>query len=146
MNVQDHPALRDVNELHAKALSATERFCQKIAAGTGAPMTLVAVIVLQFVWIVVGQLTKMDPFPFLFMLTISNIVQLVLIVVVAVAGKQQAQHDTIRADEDHAALSRILYHHQAQEMLLVQIAEKLGVDTEELKSTIADLAQPATDT
>jgi|SRR5579862_2514078 len=141
--LESHPALNDVNAMHAERLSVTEQMCQRIAAGTGAPITLVAVIIFQIIWIIVGQLTKMDPFPFVFMLTVSNVVQLVLIVVVAVAGKQQAQHDAIRADEDHAALSRLLYHHQTQEMLLVQIAEKLGVDTAELKSVISELAQPS---
>jgi uncharacterized membrane protein len=141
-SLEDHPALNDVNQLHAERLSVTERLCQRIAAGTGAPLTLVLVIVFQLVWIVIGQITKMDPFPFVFMLTVSNVVQLVLIVVVAVAGKQQAQHDAIRADEDHAAISRLLYHHQTQELLLVQIAEKLDIDTTELRGTISDLAQP----
>ena len=138
-----HPAVRNVNDIQNERLSVTEKLCQRIAAGTGAPMTLVIVIVFQLVWIFVGQLTKMDPFPFVFMLTVSNVVQLVLIVVVAVAGRQQSQHDTIRADEDHSTISRLLYHQQAQEMLLLQIADKLGIDTTELRTTINELAQPA---
>ena len=84
----------------------------------------------------------MDPFPFVFMLTVSNVVQLVLIVVVAVAGRQQSQHDCIRADEDHSSISRLLYHQQVQEMLLLRIAEKLEIDTTDLRTTIAELAQP----
>lgn len=56
-----HPAVHNVNDLQAERTSATEKFCQRIAAGTGAPITLVGVIVFQIVWIVVGQLTKMDP-------------------------------------------------------------------------------------
>ncbi len=137
-----HPAVRNVNNLQAERLSVTEKFCQRIAAGTGAPMTLLAVIVFQIVWIVVGQLTKMDPFPFVFMLTVSNVIQLVLIVVVAVAGRQQSLHDTIRADEDHSTISRLLYHQQAQEMLLLQIADKLGTDTAEARARVMELAQP----
>ncbi|HZZ00492.1 MAG TPA: DUF1003 domain-containing protein [Candidatus Baltobacteraceae bacterium] len=137
-----HPAVRNVNDLQSERLSVTEKLCQRIAAGTGAPITLVAVIVFQIIWIVVGQATKMDPFPFVFMLTVSNVVQLVLIVVVAVAGRQQSQHDSIRADEDHATISRLLYHQQAQEMLLLQIAEKAGIDTAEVRATITELAQP----
>jgi uncharacterized membrane protein len=140
--LRDHPAVRNVNDLQTAQLSVTERLCQRIAASTGAPITLVAVIVFQIIWIIVGQLTKMDPFPFVFMLTVSNVVQLVLIVVVAVAGRQQSLHDTIRADEDHATISRLLYHQQAQEMLLLQIADKLGIDTAELRATVTELAQP----
>lgn len=137
-----HPAVHNVNDLQAARTSLTEKLCQRIAAGTGAPMTLVAVIIFQIVWIVVGQITKMDPFPFVFMLTVSNVVQLVLIVVVAVAGRQQSQHDTLRADEDHATISRLLYHQEAQEQLLLQIAEKVGIDTAALRATITQLAQP----
>jgi uncharacterized membrane protein len=137
-----HPAVRNVNDLQAERLSPTEKLCQRIAADTGAPITLVAVIVFQIIWIAVGQLTKMDPFPFVFMLTVSNVVQLVLIVVVAVAGRQQSQHDAIRADEDHATISRLLYHQQVQEMLLLQIAGKLDIDTRELSATLKELAQP----
>lgn len=137
-----HPAVQNVNDLQAERTSATEKFCQRIAAGTGAPITLVGVIVFQIVWIVVGQLTKMDPFPFVFMLTVSNVIQLVLIVVVAVAGKQQSLHDAIRADEDHASISRLMYHQQAQEMLLLEIADKLGIDCADLRATVTALAQP----
>jgi uncharacterized membrane protein len=144
-NLRSHPALRNANELHEQSLSATEKFCQKIAEATGAPVTLVAVIVFQLVWIVVGHLTKMDPFPFVFMLTISNVIQLILIVVLAVGGKQQASHDQIRAEEDHAALSRVLYHSEAQEKLLLMLAEKAGIDTTDVKRVFADLAAPAPD-
>ena len=82
----------------------------------------------------------MDPFPFVFMLTVSNVIQLILIVVLAVAGKQQASHDQIRAEEDHAALSRVLYHAEAQEQLLLKMAEKAGIDTSEIQKIMVDLA------
>lgn len=140
--LNDHPALNNANAVHAERLSVTEKLCQRIAASTGAPITLVIVIIFQLVWIFFGQITKMDPFPYVFMLTISNVVQLILIVVVAVAGRQQSQHDSIRADEDHSALSRLMYHQQTQEVLLLHIAEKLGLETAELRDVIADLANP----
>jgi uncharacterized membrane protein len=136
-----HPAVRNVNDIQAERTSITEKLCQRVAADTGAPITLVAVIIFQIVWIVVGQLTKMDPFPFVFMLTVSNVVQLVLIVVVAVAGRQQSLHDSIRADEDHKTISLLLYHHEAQEKLLLAIAEKAGIDAAEMRATLNQIAQ-----
>lgn len=140
VDFRSHPALRNPNDVHAESLSVTERFCQKVGAATGAPLTLVAVIVFQLIWIVVGVATKMDPYPFVFLLTVSNVIQLVLIVVLAVAGKQQASHDQIRAEEDHAALSRVLYHAEAQEQLLLKMAEKAGIDTEDIQKVMVDLA------
>ncbi len=138
-DVGSHPTIRNANDVADERLSVTERFCQRIAAATGAPITLVAVIVFQLVWIVVGHVTKMDPYPFVFMLTVSNVIQLVLIVVLAVGGKQQSTHDQIRAEQDHAALSRLLYHQQAQERILLELAQKSGIDTTEAERTIADL-------
>jgi uncharacterized membrane protein len=141
-DARSHPAAANVNELHTQSLTMTERFCQRIGESTGAPITLVAVILFQLVWIVVGQITKMDPFPYIFMLTVSNVLQLVLIVVLAVAGKQQASHSEIRAEEDHAALSRMLYHQQTQEAMLIELASKAGIDTHEYERAVNDLAAP----
>lgn len=138
-----HPALRNANEVQAERLSPTERFCQRIAEATGAPITLVVVILFQLVWIVFGLATKADPYPFVFLLTISNIIQLVLIVVLAVGGKQQSSHAEIRAEEDHAALSRLLYHQEAQEMLLIELAKKSGIATGQIEQDVAALAKPS---
>jgi uncharacterized membrane protein len=138
-----HPAANNVNDLHEQSLTVTEKFCQKVGESTGAPITLVAVIIFQLVWIIVGQITKMDPFPYIFMLTVSNVVQLILIVVLAVAGKQQASHAEIRAEEDHSSLSRMLYHQQTQEAMLIELCKRAGVDTTEYERAVTDLAAPA---
>ena len=55
---------------------------------TGAPAALVAAIVLQFVWIGIGRATHWDPCPFVFLLTCSNVIRLILIFVIAVAQRQ----------------------------------------------------------
>ena len=69
-------------------VSPTEHICRRIAAMTGAPAALVAAIVLQFVWIGIGPATHWDPCPFVFLLTCSNVIQLILIFVIAVAQRQ----------------------------------------------------------
>ncbi len=139
---RSHPAAPDVNLIHASGLSPTERFCRRIAESTGAPATLVAVIIFQLLWIIVGQATRMDPFPYIFMLTVSNVIQLVLIVVLAVAGKQQAEHAETRAEEDHASLSHMLYHQQTQEAILLDLAAHAGIDTHEYERAVNELSEP----
>ena len=47
-----------------------------------------AAIVLQFVWIGIGLATNWDPYPFVFLLTCSSVIQLILIFVIAVAQRQ----------------------------------------------------------
>ncbi len=139
MNVEDHPLVDDVNAIHRDRLSATERICRRIADATGAPLALVLAIVLQFVWLAVGTVTHWDPFPFVFLLTCSNVIQLILIFVIAVAQKQQTQHDEIRAEADHDAISRLLYHQQVQDELLLRLAERAGVDIADIKPEVAAL-------
>jgi hypothetical protein len=118
-----HPTIDNVNALLAERLSPTEHICRRIAAMTGAPAALVAAIVLQFVWIGIGLATNWDPYPFVFLLTCSNVIQLILIFVIAVAQRQLSLHDELRAEADHGAISRLLYHQEAQELLLVRLAE-----------------------
>jgi hypothetical protein len=90
-----HPTIDNVNALLAERLSPTEHICRRIAAMTGAPAALVAAIVLQFVWIGIGLATNWDPYPFVFLLTCSNVIQLILIFVIAVAQTQLSLHDEL---------------------------------------------------
>jgi uncharacterized membrane protein len=140
IDLENHPLVDDVNALHKEKLSETERMCRRIADATGAPVALLLAIVVQFAWISIGALTHWDPFPFVFLLTCSNVLQLILIFVIAVAQKQQTQHDELRAETDHDAISRLLYHQQLQNELLIRIAEGAGVNVSDLKTAAIKLA------
>ncbi len=137
----DHPLVHDVNQEHHDQLSATERICKKIADATGAPMALGLAILLQAVWIVVGVVTKWDAFPFVFLLTCSNVLQLILIFVLAVGQRQSSAHAELRAEHDHDAISRLLYHQEVQEQLLLCIASRVQADVEQVKAMVAQLSQ-----
>jgi uncharacterized membrane protein len=131
-DLTDHPSLINSNDALCEQLTPTEKLCRKIATWTGAPMALIAAIVFQLAWIVFGVITNLDPYPFVFLLTCSNVIQLILIFVIAVAQKQSAKHDEIRAESDHSAISRLLYHQEIQELLLLRLAEQLQVDTSDI--------------
>lgn len=138
MDLEHHPTVADANLVLAGRLSPTETACRRIAAWTGA---LLAAIVLQLLWIGVGLATGWNPYPFVFLLTCSNVIQLVLIFVIAAAQRQSSLHDELRAEADHGAISRLLYHQQAQELLLVRLAARLGVDTSDVAVTLRTLAR-----
>jgi uncharacterized membrane protein len=138
-NIDDHPLVDDVNAMQQDRLSGTERMCRKIADYTGAPLALMLAIVVQIVWLIIGTVTRLDPFPFVFLLTCSNVLQLILIFVIAVAQKQQTMHDEIRAESDHQNISRLLYHQQLQEQMLLQIAERAGIDATDLRAGVLRL-------
>ena len=142
--VENHPLVGDVNALHNERLTPIERVCKKIADATGAPAALMLAIAVQLVWVGTGIFWKWDPFPFVFLLTFSNIIQLILIFIIAVAQRQQSQHDEVRADEDHDSISRLLYHQQLQDQILLRLAERSGVDVKDLAPTIQTLLSAAT--
>jgi uncharacterized membrane protein len=137
--VEDHPLVDDVNAMHAQRLSGTEKFCRKVADATGAPMALLLAIIVQIAWLLVGTVTHWDPFPFVFLLTCSNVLQLILIFVIAVAQKQQTMHDELRAESDHDAISRLLYHQQVQDEILLRLAQRAGIDVADVSQQIVTL-------
>ena len=140
LDVTDHPLVHDVNEEHTERLSALERICKKIADSTGAPIALVLAVVVQIAWIVFGIVTKMDPFPFAFLLTCSNVLQLILIFILAVGARQSTQHAEMRAEHDHDAISRLLYHQEVQENILLAIATKTETDISSIRAMVEKLA------
>jgi uncharacterized membrane protein len=140
MSVEDHPLVDDVNRQHQDQLSDTEKICRRIADATGAPIALLLAIIVQFIWIGVGAATHWDPFPFVFLLTCSNVLQLVLIFVIAVAQRQQTQHAELRAEADHDSISRLLYHQQVQNEFLLRLSQHAGIDVADLQTQARALA------
>lgn len=139
-SVADHPLSRDVNAERDASLTPLERFCKAVGDATGAPAALIAAVVIQAAWIIVGTISKWDPFPFAFLLTVSNVLQLILIFIIAVGQRQSASHAELRAESDHEAISRLLYHQEAQEQILLKLAAKIDVDVTAVRTLIERLA------
>jgi uncharacterized membrane protein len=139
-DVTDHPLVHDVNQEHNDNLSAVEKVCKRIADSTGAPIALFLAILVQLIWIPVGIVTKLDPYPFAFLLTCSNILQLILIFILAVGQRQSSAHAELRAEHDHDSISRLIYHQELQERILIEIAQKIECDVESIKTMVAQLA------
>jgi uncharacterized membrane protein len=140
VDVTEHPLVHDVNQEHSDSLSPVEKMCKRIADSTGAPLALGLAVVVQIGWIAVGTITKLDPFPFAFLLTCSNVLQLILIFILAVGARQSTAHAELRAEHDHDSISRLLYHQELQERILLQIATKTEADVADLKQMVAQLA------
>jgi len=135
----EHPMVRDVNEEHQANLSSVEKICKKIADATGAPVALALAIVSQIAWVVVGSMTHWDPFPFVFLLTMSNILQLILIFIIAVAQKQGGEHAELRAEADHESIARLLHHQEVQEALLLRLAQSTQCDVSDIRVAVQSL-------
>jgi len=140
VDITNHPLVHDVNAEHAESLSPVERICKRIADSTGAPIALALAIIVQIVWIPIGIITKLDPYPFAFLLTCSNVLQLILIFILAVGARQSSAHAELRAEHDHSSISRLLYHQEVQENVLLSIASKIECDVADIKARIEQLA------
>lgn len=139
INVEDHPLVRDVNKEHQENLSGVEKACKAIADATGAPLALFLAIVFQVGWVLVGTALHWDPYPFVFLLTVSNIVQLILIFVIAVAQKQSSEHAELRAEADHEHISRLLRHQEVQEEILMRLASQSHCEVADVKVALTQL-------
>jgi len=139
IDVTQHPLVHDINQEQADSLSPIERICKKIADGTGSPIALGLAILIQCIWIPIGVITKLDPYPFAFLLTCSNILQLILIFVLAVGQRQAANHAELRAEHDHRSISRLLYHQEVQEQMLLALARKTGVEVDDIIAMLKHL-------
>ena len=136
----DHPLVHDVNCDVDKSLSPVERACKRISDSTGAPLALGLAIAVQAIWIPVGLITKLDPYPFAFLLTCSNVLQLILIFILSVGQRQSATHAEMRAEHDHDSISRLLYHQELQEQVLLALARKVGIEVQSIEATVKRLA------
>jgi hypothetical protein len=69
-------------------ISKIEQICSWICEKTGSTTALVSVVVIQVLWLIIGQWTNLDAYPYPFFITISNIVQLTFIFIIAVGQRQ----------------------------------------------------------
>lgn len=138
-DVTHHPLVHSATGV-VQPLSRVEMICQKISQATGSPVALALAIAVQAIWIPIGVMTHLDPFPFAFLLTCSNILQLILIFVLAVGQRQAATHAELRAEHDHQSISRLLYHQELQEQVLIALARKLEIEVENIEAMVEKLA------
>ena len=87
-----------------------EKICQRIAYLIGTSTALVLSVTLQVVWVLYGSISHKDPFPFVFMLTVSNMIQLTLIFILA-NGQRTMQ------DNDHKLHRKIDRLHEKHDEL-----------------------------
>jgi uncharacterized protein DUF1003 len=135
-NPERRPTIDNVTALLKERLSPTEQWPPL----TGTPAALLAAIVLQFVWIGLGLATNWDPYPFVFLLTCSNVIQLILILLIAVAQRQLSLRDELRVEADPRRDQSIALSPGGPGALLVRLAEKLDVETRDLSPILSTLS------
>ncbi len=125
-----HP--KNVNQLHKSNLGLNDKIAVNITTAVG---TMYAVYF--FVFAVAGWMlwqtyltqTPFDPYPFAFLLFLSNIVPLLLMPLIIVGQNIQNRHAEIRAEEEFKTTESI---HRDMENIFIRLDEQ---DKEILKQT-----------
>lgn len=114
-----------INKFYLDSLSKTETICRRLTFAVGSPAALIFSILVQIIWITVGQITHKDAFPFAALLTFSNIIQLILIFVIAVGQKQANDHAELRTESTYNGINQILENQQKHLEELLEIKKSL---------------------
>lgn len=115
----------NANEEFRAQQTKVEKVCAAVCNFIALPAALVTCVVVQVLWVIFGQIFKLDPYPFMFLLTLSNILQLILIFILAVGQKQAADHDEMRSEIDHRAITLILANQLAHKEDIANVSKTL---------------------
>lgn len=101
-NERYHP--QNINQIHKQKLGIQDRIALIITSAIG---TMYAVYILAIglvgwmLWQTYFARQPFDPFPFLFLLFLGNIIQLLLMPLIMVGQNIQGKHAEIRAEEEY---------------------------------------------
>ncbi|MDB5072566.1 MAG: hypothetical protein JWM87_3677 [Candidatus Eremiobacteraeota bacterium] len=120
-----------------------ERCCKNAGELISSPLALVFAILFNAIWMPLGIIFKFDPYPFALLLTFSNVVQLLLIFVLAVGQRQAVRSAEQRAEQDHQSIVDVLACQKQQERMLLRITAAIEANVEDVKQILSRL--PAQD-
>lgn len=100
------------------------------------------VFLIVIIWLILGELTKLDPYPFLFSSTITNYSGFILTVIILISTKtlERLQKESEKRDKEHQEqhykmqgieerlVDQINKSQEKQNKLILQIAKKLDID------------------
>lgn len=120
----------------------TDKMITKIIDTISTITALKIVLLIVVVWLIVGELTKLDPYPFLFSSTVTNYSGFILTVIILISTKtlerlqkeaeerekvHQEQHYKMQGMEERL-VSQINKSQEKQNEMILQIAKKLNID------------------
>jgi len=100
--MNDSPVTDDVNALHHERLSRNERIALFVTLRIGTMAAVYALVVVMAGWMLWQQNAghPFDPYPFIFLLFCSNVIQILLMPLIMVGQNLQGRHAELRAEHD----------------------------------------------
>ncbi|MDO8488052.1 MAG: DUF1003 domain-containing protein [bacterium] len=109
---------QNINSKHRGSLKLQDRIAVMITAAVGSMYTVYFLSVFVLGWMLwqAKAQNPIDPFPFVFMIFISNILQLLLLPLIMVGQNIQNRHARMRAEEEYVTTKTI--HQDIEKMLI----------------------------
>ena len=109
LNSRSNYVPEDINVKHRQSLGKHDKVAVILTSALGTMYAVYLILVVVGGWMVWQLLVEkpIDPFPFAFMVFISNIFQLLLIPLLMVGQNVQGKHARMRAEEEYKATKAI---------------------------------------
>ncbi len=101
---------QDINLKHRESLKAQDRLAVLVTTAIGSMYAVYVMILFVFGWMLWQSTSQrpIDPFPYVFMIFISNILQLILLPLILVGQNIAGRHSQLRAEEEFQTTKTIL--------------------------------------
>ena len=111
----------DVNLKHKSRFNLHDKVAVTITTAIGSMYAVYSILLIISLWIVWQLIVKqpIDPYPFAFLLFLTNIAQLLLTPLILVGQNIQNRHAQLRAEEEYQATKSI---HQDIETILITLS------------------------
>lgn len=120
----------------------TDNIITKIIDAISTITALKIVFLIVIIWLVLGELTKLDPYPFLFSSTVTNYSGFILTIIILISTKTLESHqkEAEKRDKEHQEqhfkmqgmeerlVKQINTSEDMQNELILKIAKKLDID------------------
>lgn len=119
-----------------------DKMITKIIDAISTITALKIVFLIVIIWLILGELTKLDPYPFLFSSTITNYSGFILTIIILISTKtlERLQKEAEKRDKEHQEqhykmqgleerlVNQINKSQDKQNELILQIVKKLDID------------------
>lgn len=120
----------------------TDNMITKIIDAISTITALKIVFLIVIFWLIFGELTKIDPYPFLFSSTVTNYSGFILTIIILISTKtlERLQKEAEKRDKEHQEqhykmqgieerlVDQINKNQDKQNEIILQIAKKLDID------------------
>lgn len=120
----------------------TDKIITKITDAISTITALKVVFLIVILWLVLGELTKLDPYPFLFSSTITNYSGFILTIIILISTKtlERFQEEAEKRDKEHQEqhykmqgleerlVKQINISQEKQNEMILKIAKKLDIN------------------